>query len=31
MTALLSVNEVSTGYAELEIVHKISIQVDNKM
>ena len=28
MTALLSVNEVSTGYAELEIVHKISIQVD---
>ena len=28
MTALLSVNEVSTGYAELEIVHKVSIQVD---
>ena len=28
MPALLSVNEVSTGYAELEIVHKISIQVD---
>jgi len=28
MTALLSVNGVSTGYAELEIVHKVSIQVD---
>ncbi|MBG93329.1 MAG: ABC transporter ATP-binding protein [Chloroflexi bacterium] len=28
MTALLSVNDVSTGYVGLEIVHKISIQVD---
>lgn len=28
MTVLLSVNGVSTGYAELEIVHKVSIQVD---